>query len=675
MKLFKLSIFLLCISVYVFPQEINNYGHFIEKEKTDGGIITWDPDKGYRILFNGSVFKGNMLLCSEDKIISCTTIEESFPSTLRIYDTTARLLYEEEFLRIINPVLTADKKYFSFYDSNEVYVIDLQTLTLRKEAGSLISYVNNDGTVTVYKDGLIKDNGISYTVQEAPLKILKLGKQVAYFTRNGLYSINNGTQTRINVFTGTFFEAKILDNILYYVIKNRTEEGFRFTVYKSKDLLESTVFQTKELQPGDLEKKETGNKKSSGFHEAIRGPMNYADDNYKYNIGNSYGEIQSYGSNYLHPGIDILGNPWQDIYAVKTGVLKGWLTTGGDLYWRAALANKNTNDEVVGYLYAHLDYQSVPYSIGDTVYEGAYLGQIVEWPIDGFNHIHFARIKCSGEVWDGSWWTVNNPLIDISNLKDTIPPDISGTGDELFAFKGLDGAYQTADNLNGGIDIISKIQDNCNSDYNIDVFEISYSLSPANSPGTVLFEKLAFRFDMPLDVYIGSGVYSTLCVNTIYQQDDIFLSQGNYFHSDFYHVLTNSDGSDSISSACRSLFFNTAEYENGQYYLKVKATDAKMNVDMDSMLIVLNNKTNEVEDEFPAQESMVLFPNPVHEVLRLGTTQSLEYELCGIQGNLLISGSCNGSISVSELASGFYLLKLFEPGEGRLIAVQKFIKQ
>ena len=57
-------------------------------------------------------------------------------------------------------------------------------------------------------------------------------------------------------------------------------------------------------------------------------------------LGNSYGEYQFYGgSPYYHPGIDILGQDGDSVFAVKSGYVKAVLTTSASLHWRVAIGD------------------------------------------------------------------------------------------------------------------------------------------------------------------------------------------------------------------------------------------------------------------------------------------------------------------------------------------------
>lgn len=578
-------------------QQINNCGHFTNSPvKSDFSDFQKLVKSELAII---DQFSGEKLFAKTvDKLITITTVEQNIPSILRLYTLSGTLLFEKQFSQIINPELTANNNYISFFCRGRVNLLNLKSLLIKSCKSSIIYCIDSAGNPVCFDDSTSK---ITYkdktlVLNEIPSKILHFKDKILIFSRNNLYVLAEKEIQKILVFDGAFFEAQIQMDTLNYVTKKKLENAFQFRLYKSANLqnfiqTEESYYQTNKQIIRSSTHPKSKNSVLSGLHESIRGPLNYDIDNMKYSIGNSYDELQDYGSGaYLHPGVDFLGNPNQEVYAVKTGIVKAILTTGGDIYWRVGVANNKTNNESIGYLYAHINKTSIPYAVGDSIYAGHVIGTIVPWPVTGFNHVHFARIKESGAIWDANWWTVNDPLSDVINLVDTIKPVFEKTiNNDLLAFRDLNGIYLSANNIHGNVDIVSKVSDRCNSNYKIDVFELSYSLTPLNSPLTSLLNQLAFRFDMPSDDYIGNSVYSKLMTNTIYSFDQTCLSKSDYNNRHFYHIISNSNGGDSITAQSKDLFFKSTDYPDGQYYFKLIAKDAKMNVSMDSMIISINN--------------------------------------------------------------------------------------
>lgn len=183
-------------------------------------------------------------------------------------------------------------------------------------------------------------------------------------------------------------------------------------------------------------------------------------------VGNSWGGLQSYGDDpYLHPGVDVMSETiGQPIRAVAPGIVKAWLTFGHDIYWRLAIADEDTDDSCDAWLYAHVDPDREHKLLGDWVQEGDIIGYVVPWPVMGFDHLHWARIRSAGQVWQADWIFVDNPAVELDPPGDTLASILEKTrGEYLFAFRPNDttpnASYFSPDSIYGEVDIVAKIVD------------------------------------------------------------------------------------------------------------------------------------------------------------------------------------------------------------------------
>jgi hypothetical protein len=398
--------------------------------------------------------------------------------------------------------------------------------------------------------------------------------------------------------------------------------------------------------------------------------LNYNLDTVYQPIGNSYGEIQFYGNPpYLHPGVDLLGYHLQDVYAIKKGFVKAILTTVDTFHWRIAISNVNTADTSIGYLYAHLDQQTIPYAVDDSVEAGDIIGQLVNFPVPGFVHCHFARIVDSGALWSGGWWTLENPLSSMINFFDTVPPQFEKTiGNDAFAFRDASGFYLPPDSLYGQIKIISKVHDIINSPWKVDVNTIRYNLSSLSVPSVLLLDSFAYEYNFYTDVYPG-GSYYPMVLSTLYSGDSTCFSDGDYNIRDFFHIVTNSDGNDTLDGNDSLQFFNTANFPDGSYIFRIIATDPSGNSSMDSMVVRFKNNINSAEN-IELSESFVVYPNPSNNgqfsIQFLKNTSVNEYEIYNTLGKKVFSGIIDEGVSRLNLylpAKGFFYLRVTSAGK------------
>jgi murein DD-endopeptidase MepM/ murein hydrolase activator NlpD len=336
--------------------------------------------------------------------------------------------------------------------------------------------------------------------------------------------------------------------------------------------------------------------------------------NSQHPVGNTYNEYQNYGGEpYPHPGIDVFGSAGQHVFAVHAGVVKAVLSTGGDLYWRVAVADTIGSGTLPGYLYAHLVYSSIAVTVGQQIQVGQYLGDLVDWPVTGFTHTHFARISDTGAQWHGSWLSIGNPHPDLENQSDDSPPVFEpASGSALLAFCANETSnYQNPNALHGAVDIIAHVGDRILSTYVCTVQELRYTIYPVGHPEYPLVDdKLAVLFDMSNDYYAGGSGYALL-TDILYKQDGVCRTQGDYDYREFYHILTNSDGNQHWGPEDLMQCWDTSALPDGQYRIRVTARDVAGNTATDSMTVqTANGNPSSAGDEATRADLRQVRPNP-----------------------------------------------------------------
>ncbi len=687
MKRSLLILVLLLLISFVFADiSLNKYGH-IERSKSQSSANYYIENGEYYIDIDGNTLIGNSLFEIENGYLTLIAIEENVPTWLRIYDENGNLKFEKIFKKVINFTTSENKKYSAFFDGKDFQVLDNSTFQIEQFERSIIFDIDNYGNpIFIDDEGIIHFKGKVFRLESmrrvendsesssrrrsTPLdskirKVLFYNNISLIFTDNSVYQIDDKLE-KIHSFNGKFFEAKMIDNSLYFVEKIRENGNFIFKLYKTDDFKN-----IEKIQENILEKN------TNRTHEPIFSPLNYGAPNHPFPVGNSYGEIQQYGYNpYLHPGVDFLGDDYQEVYSVHDGFVKAVLTTGGDPYWRVAIANEDVSTETEGYLYAHLNEDSIVHTVGDSVTAGDLLGTLYPWSWYDFTHIHFARLEDEGTIWFGNWWTIDNPHVDVINIQDTIPPTFENAIDnDLFAFRTDSGTYLDPDNLSEDFDIIVKCHDIENSDWRIDVWDLSFSLHPADNPDSTVYEQFSFAYDMPIDTYF-SNYWTDIVLYTIYSRDATCYSIGNYNEREYYHIITNSNGDSLITEDDADEIFNSADFPDRDYYFKVTVRDASLNVTVDSMLVTFNNGVMS-NDEITENSGIYLFqnyPNPFNSETTIyfntENTEDTEIEIYNVKGQKIKTlnvtmGGVEKSITWDgtdennhPVSSGVYLYKL-----------------
>ena len=379
--------------------------------------------------------------------------------------------------------------------------------------------------------------------------------------------------------------------------------------------------------------------------EAIRWPFN--PGNVSIGLGNNYGEYQNYGGDpYFHPGIDILQPFGTHVYVVKSGIVKAVLTTSAQYHWRVAIGDSAGTDWCDGWLYAHLDEPTIQVQVGDTVQVGDYLGNLVYWPVSGFHHLHFVKIRNQGTTWTADWKFITNPLDELVPIDETDPPVIENArGSDKFAFcqNNTHTYFNPGNPVSGDVDIISKIYDKINNTYwKLIPYRIEYSIyNDTISFGPIL--SFIFTDTLFWDQNVG----------VVFQEDAICQTQGDYDYRNFYFIVTNTDGDSVIESSDQNHAWNTEEFPNGTYWVKVNASDRFGHSDSDSMQVG-------VENYFQVAGKVGLSDNPpdssgsivqIVELARFDTTDQI------------------GSFNFNAVGGGHYLFHITHPGYSSLDTV------
>jgi hypothetical protein len=692
-KLMKTRITLLSILLLVFAvtnsfgQHLNKYGRFISAE-LDPVSYKVNIDSGYsRVEIENHLLKGNSVFKTQNGYITLSGNYENAPSVLRIYSKEGNEIFAQSFRQTINFVLSPAKNFCAFHDMKQICLVNLLNNEVSTFPYSNVFALNDAGELASYDEvtsSLIFKNK-SVMINEPVYKVLFFNEEPLFITKLNILKIKNESAKKtFNSLEGRVFDAAIFNEKLYISVKKEMPGEFIFKSFSTDNLIQykeeqEVHFPLQSHLKKRIEKTPSQNKMSSIPNESILDPLAYYNDTVYRQVGNSYCEMQEYspGAMYPHPGVDLLDTFMRDVYSVKKGFVKAIITTSGAFHWRIAISNQNTANYTQGYLYAHLEQSSFPYAVGDSVNEGDIIGYLANFPVTGFVHVHFARIACQGTTWSGNWWTFDNPLSYMSNFFDTIAPEFEKTiNNDAFAFRDENGNYLSPDSLYGSVKVISKVFDRINSNWHCDVNKLSYSLSPLAFPQTMLLDSFAYEYNFFDDTYF-SGTYYWGLLRTIYSRDVTCFSTANYNVRDFYHIITNSDGNDTIDGADSLQVFNTIGFANDSYIFRVKASDPSGNTTIDSMIVQIKNGANGL-NSFSLNSAIKIMPNPFSYSTTVETSTILNnatLTIYNVHGQLInevknISGK-SFTLFRDKLPSGLYFLRITEYNE--IVATEKLV--
>jgi hypothetical protein len=310
-------------------------------------------------------------------------------------------------------------------------------------------------------------------------------------------------------------------------------------------------------------------------------------------LGNSYGQYQCYGDEcipFMHSGIDIMAPTGTPVYAVKSGYVKAILTTseGADAYWRVVIGDLAGTAECEAFMYAHIDELSIPLFVSQWVEEGQYVGNVVYFPYNEFNHLHFSKIRHSGDAqsWQDNWYEwefIGIPLDDMDELNDPDAPVFENAyGPQKFAFCGNQSAdyFEIGEILSGDVDIIGRMYDFMNDyGHKITPYEIKYRID--DHPWII-----SVNFSSEIGPY---GANMRELTQVIYQDDSICDTKADYDIREYYFNVTNSDGDSLIETSDAAYAWKTADNNNGEHIIYLRASDRAGNTTTDSMTVSIAN--------------------------------------------------------------------------------------
>jgi hypothetical protein len=540
------------------------------------------------------------------------------PSVLRVLDFAGAELWRAEVAGFANPQLSPDGAYLAYRTRAGLVQLDLQSCRTWSYPIGYLFAQGPDGLLAVlapahrgHPAGAGDDAGWKLLIgrrgevqQEFPvgtatplrMAFSPAGEAVLLLERESLQRVTLGDGTRTSLFSAPpgarLRDLRVGGDAIAVGIRHPRGDGCAGEI-----ALVSPAGEVLDRRPGPEELRAPAPDRgaAAGLPEPSAGgralPWPFTPP-HGHPIGNTYGEYQNYGgAGYMHPGVDLFGDPGQAVYAVHAGQVKAVLTTSGQWHWRVAVADTATTGYSTGYLYAHLDEPSIAVDVGDNVTLGQYLGNLVEWPSYNFTHCHFARIRDSGAQWYGNWLCTDNPHLDFTGHVDPDPPLFEHAhGTDWFAFcTNQTSTYLSPTALRGQVDIIAHVGDVIGSDWVCTVQEIRYSIYPTGHPSLpVVDDKLAVYYDMWLDTYPG-GPQDPFLVELLYKRDSVCRTEGDYDHREFYHIITNSDGNQIYEDSDLWEAWDTSQCPDTEYIVEVTAWDVAGNAATVSMPVRVSN--------------------------------------------------------------------------------------
>jgi hypothetical protein len=388
---------------------------------------------------------------------------------------------------------------------------------------------------------------------------------------------------------------------------------------------------------------------ATGSLSALDWPV-WPDSTY-HPVSGHYGIIQAY---YLHSGVDVAVPAGTPIYAVESGYVKAIITLYSQYSsWRIAISDSAGTGECDAWMYAHIRPTGLPYSVGDWVEQGAYIGEVVHWPEnpETVEHLHLSKVRWHGDSasWADNffdWNFIANPLEFMEPVNDTDLPVLQNAwGDQLFAFSRnqLYASYfDEGAPISGDVDIV------CNAyDYHgfyqwkSNPYMIEYKIEGDSSiPWTI-----GVWFTDTIGSY--NSLYQEQYRSVVYQGDPYCYT---FFEADsqvYYFNVTNSDGDEITHPGEKEYSWQTPYFHNGDYTAYVRVSDLGGNSIVGSMTVTVENAM-ELSGTVTLEGSVSDYSGAVVTVVYDGVADTTDES-----GNFLISSAGGGSQLITVRKGGY----------------------
>jgi len=392
----------------------------------------------------------------------------------------------------------------------------------------------------------------------------------------------------------------------------------------------------------------------AGSIAAIDWPV-FRDSVYK-PIGNSYAGYQCFGdpcTPYMHTGIDIMAPPGVPVFAVEAGYVKAILTTSAETHWRVVIGDSAGTAESDAWMYAHVDYISIVNNaglhVGDWVEEGRYIGDVVQWTVNDFNHLHFSKIRYAGDSaqWENNWpdWVfVGNPLDEFDATADPDAPVFENAhGDARFALcRNQSSTYFTpGETISGDVDIVCRVYDYVNTHtYRTVPYSVEYNIDQGSAGPWVP----GICFTGEIGVYADFGTLTPV----VYRDDYVCDTRGDYGMQECYLNITNADGDSLFELSDRPCTWHTADFTNGGHTIYVRARDKAGNETIDSMTVTAANYFSLSGTILLADEVPQPLAGTIVTVMETGQSDTTD-----AAGSFALSGMGGGSQVIRASRAGF----------------------
>lgn len=244
--------FSLFIGISGYAQKMNKLGKIVIDELPKAPDY-WVIKNGYnyKMVYKDSIYlEGNVYYKLPNAIIASEETADDRPDKINYYDTTGRLIVSVISPRIINLKISEKGNYAAFYNQKNIIKINLTNFSLDTLFGSYSYAFTNDEKLVYYDSEervVVYENHV-YSFEDFPIMFLDYNSTILVFTSEKILKLTDSGFVPVREFHGSFYDAMIINQILYFVDKSVKRNNITYRLYKTIDLVNYSIVEISDYE-------------------------------------------------------------------------------------------------------------------------------------------------------------------------------------------------------------------------------------------------------------------------------------------------------------------------------------------------------------------------------------------------------------------------------------------
>jgi hypothetical protein len=241
---FLLTLFL---SLSGFSQKLNKLGKIVLDEIPQAPEY-WRIKNGnsFNIIYKDSLtFEGNEFYKLPNAFIANDETADDRPDKINYYGPNGKLVVSIITPRIINFKTSLNGDYAAFYNQKNILLVNLNNFHIDTLFGSHSFAFTNDEKLIYYdsQEKVIAYKDQVYPSEEFPKMFLDFNSTIIAFTSSQIIKLTDYNFVSVRDFEGEFYDARIIDNSLYFVEKTVKHKETFYTLYKTTNLVNFEIIE------------------------------------------------------------------------------------------------------------------------------------------------------------------------------------------------------------------------------------------------------------------------------------------------------------------------------------------------------------------------------------------------------------------------------------------------